>query len=204
MSATVSTDFLLRVAQATPPQQLAIDALLAGEHQASPTVVGESLLVRMERKLDALLAAFAEMLARGGPEADAQLPPGEAAKVFALLRGMENRPKERKAPLVNVFRLLVMEGHSQRVAAARCKCVESLVSARVATIERRFGMSIERLRNLASELQSLEQAAKGERRRKKSAGRPDDFERAENNEGEEADQPEREEDRCGDDGEDEA
>jgi len=38
-------------------------------------------------------------------------------------------------------------------------------------------MSIERLRSFASELREMETALKGERRRKKSAGAPTDFER---------------------------
>jgi hypothetical protein len=52
-------------------------------------------------------------------------------------------------------------------------------------------MSIERLKHFASELQSLEAAAKGERRRRKSAGRPDDFDHPE---GDEEDDGERGED----------
>jgi hypothetical protein len=74
-----------------------------------------------------------------------------------------------------VFRLLVLEGLSQRVVAGRCGCAESLTSARVVTIESAFGMNIERLRNFASELREMETAVKGERRRKKSAGAPEDF-----------------------------
>ena len=91
------------------------------------------------------------------------------------MQRLEDGPKLRKAPLYKVFRLVIRQGLSQRETATRCKCVESLISARVATIERVFGMSVERLRSFASELRSLESAAKGERTRKKKHGRPDDF-----------------------------
>jgi hypothetical protein len=106
------------------------------------------------------------------------------ARVFALMMGLEDGPKQRKASLQVVFRRVVLEGCSQRVVASGCKCVESLISARVGTIERRFGMSVERLRCYASELKSVEWAVKGQRMRRKSAGRLDDFDQPEGGEGE--------------------
>jgi hypothetical protein len=144
MSATVSTDFLLRVAQATPEQQAAIEGILSGG------------------------------VLQKGTEATEK----EAQRVFLLMQRLEGGAKQRKAPLAGVFRLLVLQGLSQRAAAARCGCVESLISARVAAIERAFGMSIERLRSFASEVLSLEAAAKGERAHKKRYGQPDDLDEA--------------------------
>ena len=188
MDETVSTDSLLRFLRATPEQRAAIDRFLlgaAGElgggssqaRQGDQSGGGDGLgeaLGRIERKLDAVQAAAA---GKAGPEVRAgEL---EAQRVFLLLKRLEGGPKQRKAPLATVFRLLVLGGLSQRAAAARCGCVESLMSARVAAIERAFGMAIERLRSFASELLSLEAAAKGERRRKKKFGPPDDFERPE-------------------------
>jgi hypothetical protein len=70
-------------------------------------------------------------------------------------------------------------------------------------IERMFGMPIERLRNFASELVSLEIAAKGERTRKKKFGPPHDFDRPEATESEGDDVEEREERSFGDEDEEE-
>jgi hypothetical protein len=134
-------------------------------------VMASGLLVARE-KAGALSAALA-------PKKGKELGSGEAARVFELMKLLEMEPTKHKAPLISVFRLLVLEGRTQRQAAARCKCVESLITARVATIEDRFKMSIERLRSYATALTELETAVKGDRRRKKSAGRPDDFDQPE-------------------------
>ncbi len=189
MIATVPIDSLMRFLQATPEQRSAIDRLLlgapgghgGGNSQGSESAAcgdsGEVLeaLRRIERKVDAMQAGLAGVQA--GP--DIQVGEPAAGKIFLLLKRLESGPKQRKASLATVFRLLVLEGLSQRAAAARCGCVESLISARVVAIERTFGMSIERLRDFASALVSLEAAAKGERTRKKKFGRPDDFDRPE-------------------------
>ncbi len=138
--------------------------------------VVESAMERFERSLEAVRKLVLEVNRCGGVGSSIQVTEGEARKVFLLLKGLETGAKERKAPLGAVFRLLVLEGLSQRVVAGRCGCVESLISARVAAIESGFGMSIGRLRNFASELREMETAVKGERRRKKGAGAPEDFE----------------------------
>ena len=72
MSATVSTDFLLRVAQATPEQQAAIERILVGEARsgtafADATAREGEALVRIERKVgaaDSRQIFFQEMLRR--------------------------------------------------------------------------------------------------------------------------------------------
>jgi hypothetical protein len=137
--------------------------------------VVESAMERFDRRLEAVRKLVLDLKRAGDVGSGIQVTEGEARTVFLLLKGLETGPKERKAPLGAVFRLLVLEGLSQRVAAGRCGCVDSLISARVATIESGFGMSIERLRNFASELREMETAVKGERRRKNSAGAPEDF-----------------------------
>jgi len=203
MSATVSTDFLLRVAQATPEQQAAIDRFLrglpaeiggegrqGGERDESEDAGGVlDALLRIEKKVDAVRAGSA-----GAPAEPANgVGEGEARRVFVLMQRLESGPKQRKASLGTVFRMVVLEGLSQRAAAARCGCVESLISARVVAIERAFGMSVERLRSFASALLSLESAAKGRRTREKEFGRPEMME----SDGDD------EEQRFGDEGEDE-
>jgi hypothetical protein len=186
MSATVSIAFLQRVRQATPEQRAVIERILRGapgepvggdsrgdqNGQAEDADAQLDALVRIERKLDVVLAWIAE--ARVEPEI--RVGEHEAKRVFLLMQRLESGPKERKASLATVFRLLVLKGLSQRAVASRCGCVESLISARVATIESTFGLTIERLRNFASELVSLEAAAKGDRRRKRKSSLSDDFE----------------------------
>ena len=137
--------------------------------------VVESAMERFERSLEAVRKLVLEVNRGGGVGSGIQVTQGEARKVFLLLKHLESGAKERKAPLAAVFRLLVLEGLSQRLVAGRCGCAESLISARVVTIESGFGMSIGRLRNFASELREMETAVKGERRRKKSSGAPEDF-----------------------------
>jgi len=189
MPDTIPTDSLMRFLQATPEQRAAIDRFLLGAssgHGGGDSQRRENggcgdaggileALRRIEKKVDAIKAEIAGVQARP----DIQVNEPEAGKVFLLLKRLESRPKQRKASLGTVFRLLVLEGLSQRAAAARSGCVESLISARVAAIEKAFGMSIERLRDFASELVSLEAAAKGERTQKKEFDRPDDFDRPE-------------------------
>ncbi len=172
MSATVSTDLLLRVAQATPDQQAAIQRILGGVAGGARGEGENGVLARIERKLDSVL----ERMNDASREAGTAVADGEAAKVFVLMKRLEGARKQRKAPLLTVFRLLVLEGPSQRDAAARCGCVESLISARVKAIEGQFGMSIERLQALRSALMEVERTVKGDRRRRKSEGRADAFE----------------------------
>ena len=183
MSATVSTDFLLRVVQATPEQQSAIDRFLRGlpgeiggegkqgdERDESEDAGGVlDALLRIEKKVDAVRAGSASAPAEPANGVGER----EARRVFVLMQRLESGPKQRKASLGTVFRMVVLEGLSQRAAAARCGCVESLISARVVAIERAFGMSVERLRSFASALLSLEAAAKGRRTREKEFGRPE-------------------------------
>lgn len=77
---------------------------------------------------------------------------GEAERVFALAKCLEDGPKVTKAPLLRVFNLLVREGLSQREAARECDCTPSLVSKRVQAIEAIMKRPIEELRLLGREL----------------------------------------------------
>jgi hypothetical protein len=77
---------------------------------------------------------------------------GEAERVFALAKCLEDGPKVTKAPLLRVFNLLVREGLSQREAARECNCTPALVSKRVQAIEAIMRRPIEELRLLGREL----------------------------------------------------
>lgn len=106
-----------------------------------------------------------------------------AGRIFELMRRLEPDPKKKKAQLLTVFRITVLDGKTQKEAAAICECKESLMSRRVADLEERFGMSIEKLRYYASRVLDLESAAKGERSRKKKQGARPDLDEAEQAEG---------------------
>jgi hypothetical protein len=119
-SDTIPTDLLMRFLQATPEQRAAIDRFLLGApggHGGGDSQGGESVaggdsgevleaLGRIETKVDAMKAGIAGVQA--GP--DIQVSEPEAGKVFLLLKRLESRPKQRKASLGTVFRLLVLEG----------------------------------------------------------------------------------------------
>jgi hypothetical protein len=123
-------------------------------------------LRRIEGKLDKVVASCAG----AGAAPVATVSEAEARRVFVLLKRLESGPKQRKAALATVFRLLVLEGHSQGKAARLCDCAPALISRRVRTIESRFGISIEQLRNYASDILEMEASVKGDRYRKRRGG----------------------------------
>jgi hypothetical protein len=109
-----------------------------------------------------------------GREIAVPVSESEARRVFVLMKQLEGTPRQCKAALPAVFRLTVLEGHSQGKTARLCGCVPALISRRVKTIESRFGMSIERLRNFASVILEMEASVKGDRYRKRKGGAPSD------------------------------
>lgn len=189
MTGTIPTDALARYLAATPEQRAAADRFLRGVAAepgggSEPGGAGAepgggggvpAALRRIEQKVDAMRAR----IEGGAAGREVEVSEREAARVFLLLQRLEGGPKQRKAPLPAVFRLLVLGGLSQRAAAARCGCAESLISARASAIERAFGLSLERLRSYAAALAEMETAVKGDRWRRRSAGRPDDAEEVE-------------------------
>jgi hypothetical protein len=84
------------------------------------------------------------------------LKESEAARLFALMRSLDDGDLAQKASLARTFRLLVLEGQSQEQAARACGCAPSLVSRRVRMIESRMGMPIAQLRFYASRFVELE------------------------------------------------
>lgn len=89
----------------------------------------------------------------------------EATRVFALMKSLDAGERTRKAPLERVFRLLVLEGHSQEMVAGKCQCSPGLVSLRVTEIERRMGRPIVELRTLAAQLGTMDVSVKDSRAR---------------------------------------
>ena len=89
-----------------------------------------------------------------------------AVAVFALMKKLDDGSRTRKAPLGLVFRLLVLEGHSQAVVAEKCRCTRSLISLRVAEIERRMKRPLSELRLLATRLGEISATVQDSRARK--------------------------------------
>jgi hypothetical protein len=181
-------------------------AAVSSPGQAAAGGEGNSLLVemlaclgRIESKLDAvqeaqtqeLKAEMRAVLAEAMKHAVAAQPPinqGEAQRIFAVLTKLRTETGVRKAPLHDVFEYMVMQGLSGEETARRCKCVPSLISARVRTLKERFGMPVSQLQHYASVLNEMETSVRGDKRRRKGAGPPDDFEGAglEEDEGDES------------------
>ena len=74
------------------------------------------------------------------------------------------------APPARVFDLMVFKKVTKAETALECKCVASLITKRVALIERHFDMPIERLRAFASDLKERQRTVKGDRYAKKKRG----------------------------------
>jgi len=138
---------------------------------------GRGVLTHTVEKIGQDLAAIAQ--GQRSEPAREELDASEASRVFQLMKKLESDPGQRKAAPALVFRLVVLEGLNQKQAAARCKCVKSLITARVKSLENGFGMTIERLRAYATMLGEMEATVKGDRRRRKKQGRPDDFDQPE-------------------------
>lgn len=115
-----------------------------------------------------------ELFAAHLPEKREAIKESEGKRVFELFTKLATGRRIKKAPLEMVFRLTVLKGHSQSKAAELCGCVPPLISRRVKTIESRFKMSIEQLRNFASVILEMESSVKGQRTAKKKHGAPKD------------------------------
>ncbi|OQC24193.1 MAG: hypothetical protein BWX68_02360 [Verrucomicrobia bacterium ADurb.Bin063] len=115
-----------------------------------------------------------ELFVRFLPERAEAADESDAKRVFELFRKLATDKGITKAPLETVFRLTVLEGHSQAKTARLCECAASLISRRVKTIESRCDMSIELLRNYASAILEMEASVKGDKPRKKKYGAPRD------------------------------
>ena len=74
------------------------------------------------------------------------------------------------APPARVFDLMVFKKMTKAETALECRCVASLITKRVALIERHFAMHIERLRAFASDLKERQRTVRGDRYAKKKHG----------------------------------
>lgn len=103
---------------------------------------------------------------------ESPLEKSEAARVFGLIKNLRASPRDRKAPPAMVFDLVVLQDLPQKDAALKCRppCSEGTISKRVTEIEKLFGLTIEQLKNLRSDIREIESSVKGDRRRRKRFG----------------------------------
>jgi hypothetical protein len=94
----------------------------------------------------------------------------EAARVFRLFSDLLGMGTDLVAPPARAFDLMVFKKMTKAETALECKCVASLITKRVALIERHFAMPIERLRAFASDLKERQRTVKGDRYARKKHG----------------------------------
>jgi hypothetical protein len=145
MSATVSTDFLLRVAQATPEQQAAIKRFLGG--QALP-----------ERQQRPLLANEAGQTRPPEPSEPDEPILSLAAKVFELLTALDPDNRLRKAPPIKVFNLYYRRRLEPAEIARICKCHRSLIFDRLAAIQNKLPWTPQQLQDLSPQVEAMQHA----------------------------------------------
>jgi hypothetical protein len=116
-------------------------------------------------QLDLLVRGQEELLTTAPPTGGEAASDGEAARIFALMKSLDDGDRKRKAPLGRVFRLLVLEGLTQGAVAVKCQCSPGLVSLRVADIEQRMKRPVAELRALASRLGEMDLTVKDSRAR---------------------------------------
>ena len=75
-----------------------------------------------------------------------------------------------KAPLYDVFVLVVLDGLSQRAAAKECKCSLGLLSGRVGELETEFDLRLEQLKAYTKPILEMQTSVKGERKQKRKPG----------------------------------
>lgn len=97
----------------------------------------------------------------------------EATRVFVILQKLRSKRAGMKAPLYDVFLLIVVDGLSQRDAAERCDCSLGLISARVEALTREFKRSVAQLQAMATEIVEMQTSIKGEGKRNRKPGSPD-------------------------------
>jgi hypothetical protein len=187
MSPTVPTDSLMRFLQATPEQRAAIDRFLlgasggpgGGDSQGGEGGIGDAggvldALMRIEEKVDAVLKSDrgggAELLEGYLPQQKGAISESEAAQVFRLFGELLAMGTDLVAPPARVFDLMVFKKLTKAETALECKCVASLITKRVALIERHFAMPIERLRAFASDLKERQRTVRGDRYARKKQG----------------------------------
>jgi hypothetical protein len=124
---------------------------------------------------------FSEFL----PEQREALQDSVAEKVIAMVSKLRSERGKQKAPLLDVFNYLVLDGISKIQAATQCGCTPGLISLRVKELESRFGMPVEQLQAFQSVVRERSSSVKGDEfRTRKQGARIEADERPEDEESE--------------------
>ena len=94
----------------------------------------------------------------------------ESARVWRLFSELLGMNAKLKASPALVFDLMVFKKKTHAETAVDCKCVPSLITKRVDLIETHFGMTIEKLRDFASDIKERLTTVKGDKYAKKKHG----------------------------------
>jgi hypothetical protein len=111
-----------------------------------------------------------ELFAAHLPEKEESFRDSESLRVFRLFSELLAMGTKWKASPARVFDLMVFQKRSKAETAVACKCAPSLITKRVAMIEGHFRLSIEKLRDYASDLKERQTTVKGDRYAKKKHG----------------------------------
>jgi uncharacterized coiled-coil protein SlyX len=141
---------------------------LVTEQGVKESIPPQDLLAEMREQRALLTKLHAQIgsMAKELPSRTEPVSDDAAVAVFALMKKLDDGSRTRKAPLGRVFRLLILEGHSQAVVAEKCQCTRSLISLRVAEIERRMNRPLSELRLLATRLVEINTTVQDSRARK--------------------------------------
>ena len=139
---------------------------LVAEPSVKESIPPQDLLAELREQRALLTKLHAQISSLELPSRAEPVSDDAAVAVFALMKKLDDASRTRKAPLGRVFRLLVLEGHSQAVVAVKCRCTPSLISLRVAEIERRMQRPLSQLRLLATRLVEINTTVQDSRARK--------------------------------------
>ena len=113
-----------------------------------------------------------ELFAPFLPEQTGGVKESESKLVFRLFGELMSLGTHLTAPPAQVFDLMVLKKLNHAETAVECGCARSLITRRVAMIERHFRMTIEKLRDHASDLKERQTTVKADRYAKKKHGSP--------------------------------
>jgi hypothetical protein len=134
------------------------------------TAIPTELLLRLLNATTEQYAAVERILgANADSEAAADVEPvGEdlAVRLFGLVNALESETNYRKAPVIRVFYLYCVKTLTRAEVARACRCVPSLVSLRLRTIEKKLGRKPKELRCFSSEFERISDSLSDSRARR--------------------------------------
>jgi hypothetical protein len=102
------------------------------------------------------------------PEPPEAAPQGliEGAKVIQLLKALDRRGRLRKAPPITVYLLRFLKNLPYSEIARECKCTRALVCQRLKAIRQQLPWKPQQLREVAPQVQAIEEALTDSRARR--------------------------------------